>query len=72
MKMNESKTDRTIRTVLGAAILVLGLVVGSWWGLLGLIPLVTGLAGFCPIYAALGFSTLPAGRTKLRPGTGAL
>ena len=71
-KINESRTDRTIRIVSGLVLLVLGLVFGTWWGLVGLIPLMTGLAGWCPIYALFGISTLRANRTKIQAGTGAL
>ena len=37
--------DRLIRITLGMLLLILGLVYGSWWGLLGLLPLISGLAG---------------------------
>lgn len=72
MRLNESKTDRTIRIAIGVAILASGLVMGSWWGLVGFIPLLTGTAGWCPLYGALGFSTIRNRQTKFRPGTGAL
>ena len=71
-RTNESRTDRTIRIVGGIVLLALGLVFGSWWGLVGLIPLMTGLAGWCPIYALFGFTTLRVHRTKMHAGTGAL
>jgi hypothetical protein len=57
MKKNMGRTDRTVRTVLGIGILVLGLVGGSWWGLVGLIPLGTAFVGFCPAYLPFGIST---------------
>jgi hypothetical protein len=55
---NENTLDRVIRVVLGLAVLSLT-VVGpqSMWGLLGLVPLVTGLVGSCPVYTLLGVST---------------
>jgi len=56
--LNESGLDRAIRVVLG--IFLLGLVfVGpkTLWGLFGLIPLITGAIGFCPLYRLLGIST---------------
>ncbi len=58
MSTNESKLDRTLRVLVGVALLAL-VFVGpkTLWGLFGLIPLVTGLVGFCPIYRALGLST---------------
>jgi hypothetical protein len=61
MKRNESTADRTIRVILGIALLSL-MFVGpkTLWGLLGLIPLITGIVGMCPIYRMLGFSTCRA------------
>jgi len=54
---NESQQDRRLRIVLGVAILVVGMTYGSWWGLVGLIPILTGAAGFCPLYAVLGIDS---------------
>lgn len=55
---NESVVDRAIRVVLGLAILSLFFVgPQSPWALLGLIPLVTGAVGSCPLYRLLGVST---------------
>ncbi|MGJ4940665.1 YgaP family membrane protein [Bradyrhizobium sp. HKCCYLS1011] len=58
MAQNIGKLDRTIRVIVGAAILSL-VFVGpkTMWGLLGLIPLGTALIGWCPPYAMLGIST---------------
>jgi len=58
---NEHNIDRVVRLVLGVALLGL-LAVGPvpGWGLLGLIglvPLLTGALGSCPIYTLLGVST---------------
>ena len=55
--LNEGRIDRLLRVAVGLLILALGLAFGSWWGLLGLIPLVTGAVGFCPLYAVLGVDT---------------
>ncbi len=63
MKTNESKTDRIIRVVLGVVLLALGWtgIVGGTPGLIfkiiGFIPLITGLVGFCPLYALLKTKT---------------
>lgn len=58
MLTNESSIDRALRVVLGIVVLSL-VVVGpkTMWGLLGLVPLLTGLVGFCPLYRLLGVST---------------
>jgi len=57
---NAGTIDRVIRVILGLAILSLT-VIGpkSLWGLVGLVPLITGLVGFCPIYKMLGLNSCP-------------
>jgi len=57
MKSNVGKTDKIIRIVLGLAIIVVGIVGGSWWGLIGFIPLLTGLIGWCPVYVPFKINT---------------
>ena len=58
MKYNEGAFDRILRIVVGLALVSL-VFVGphTGWGYIGLVPLATGLIGFCPLYAALGFNT---------------
>lgn len=59
-KTNEGTADRILRTVAGIGLLsltVLGPKTG--WGLVGLVPLVTGLAGTCPLYSLFGLNTCP-------------
>lgn len=58
MKRNIGSLDRMIRLVVGLVLLSL-VFVGpqTVWGYLGLIPIITALVGFCPLYAALGMST---------------
>jgi hypothetical protein len=55
---NEHSIDRAVRVILGLGLLAL-VFVGphSMWGLLGAIPLLTGLLGSCPAYTLLGVST---------------
>lgn len=55
---NEHAIERAIRVVLGLALLAM-VFVGprSMWGLVGLVPLLTGLVGSCPLYTLVGFST---------------
>ncbi len=57
MERNVGGWDRGIRITLGVVILALGVVFRTWWGLVGLVPLITGLAGFCGLYPLLGIST---------------
>ena len=62
---NESTADRVIRVVLGLAILSLTFIgPQTMWGLLGLILVVTGAVGSCPIYRMLGISTCPVKQVK--------
>ena len=61
--LNEAGWDRIVRVVLGMALLYLGWagVVTGGWGtflkIIGFLPLLTGLAGFCPAYALFKFRT---------------
>lgn len=57
---NEHAVERVIRVVVGLGLLSI-VFVGpkTLWGLLGLVPLLTGLVGSCPLYTLFGFSTCP-------------
>ena len=58
MKTNEGAVDRVLRVIVGVGILSLAFVGPQTpWAYLGAIPLLTGLVGFCPIYAVLGINT---------------
>jgi hypothetical protein len=59
MKANVGGCDRIVRIVLGLAILAVGFFFHSWWGLIGLIPLLTGIFRFCGAYPMFGISTCP-------------
>ena len=68
MKLNESPADRIIRIVLGvilAALAITGVATGALatvaW-VVAAIALVTGVVGFCPLYAIFRFSTKSAAR----------
>lgn len=60
MKNNEGGIDRMVRIVAGLVLLGL-MAMGTigWWGWLGIVPLVTGLIGWCPAYTLLGMNTCP-------------
>jgi uncharacterized protein (DUF58 family) len=58
MIKNMGNVDRIIRAIIGIAIIALGIVFQSWWGLIGIIPLLTTLMGSCPLYVPLKISTL--------------
>ena len=55
---NEGTVDRVVRIVLGLAILSL-VFIGpqTVWGWIGVIPLMTGFLGICPLYRVLGMNT---------------
>lgn len=58
MPTNEASLDRILRVALGVVLLALVFVGPKTpWGWLGLVPLATGLAGFCPLYRLVGIDT---------------
>ncbi len=65
MKANVGTIDRTLRIVIGIALIGLSLagVIGVW-GWIGLLPLATGIFRFCPVYTLLGIKTCKACNTK--------
>jgi hypothetical protein len=69
MKSNVGTADRVIRIIAGLALLSLLFILegnARWWGLVGLIPLATGLAGWCALYKPLGIDT--SGTAHAAPG----
>jgi len=60
MKSNVGGIDRVLRIVLGLLLIALAATgtVGAW-GYLGLLPLATGLLGWCGLYRVLGINTCP-------------
>jgi hypothetical protein len=54
---NVGSVDRIVRVIAGLAIGAAGLYFKSWWGLVGLGPLLTASIGFCPAYVPFGLST---------------
>lgn len=58
MLVNEGKIDRVLRVLVGLILIALVFVGPQTnWGWIGLIPLVTGLVGFCPLYRLVGLNT---------------
>ena len=57
MQCNIGKTDRAIRLIAGVGIIAAGLYFQSWWGAIGIIPLITAAMGWCMAYAPFGIST---------------
>lgn len=62
MTRNIGGIDRAVRIIVGLALLSLVAFVegdARWWGLLGFVPLLTGLFSVCPLYTILGVNTCP-------------
>ncbi len=65
MAANVGGIDRTLRIVVGIAVLALFFVLegnARYWALVGLVPLFTGIFSFCPLYTVLGLNTCPMKR----------
>ncbi len=63
MKSNVGGIDKVLRIVAGLALLSLAFILDGaarWWGLIGIVPLLTGSLGWCPAYLPFGISTCPA------------
>ena len=67
MKANVGGIDRVLRILVGLGLLSLVFILeGSsrWWGLVGIVPLLTGSFRFCPVYPLLGMNTCPMEEKK--------
>ena len=60
MKCNVGGADRMIRIIAGVVIILLGFYFQSWWGAVGIVPILTGTFRWCPAYIPFGFSTCEA------------
>ncbi|NCT84543.1 MAG: DUF2892 domain-containing protein [Comamonadaceae bacterium] len=58
MKLNEGTLDRGLRVAAGLVLIALAAsgAVGPW-GWVGVVPLLTGVVGWCPLYTLLGLNT---------------
>ncbi len=62
MKTNVGGIDKVLRIVAGLALLSLIFILegpARWWGLIGIVPLLTGTLGWCPAYMLVGLNTCP-------------
>lgn len=57
MKCNVGGPDRFLRILAGIVIVSLGIVYESWLGVIGVVPLLTGITGWCPAYLPFKVST---------------
>ena len=63
MKPNIGKVERVVRIVVGLGVLSLAFVgPRTTWAYLGLLPVLSGVLGWCPPYALLGISTVRAAK----------
>ena len=60
MPRNEGTVDRALRIILGLVLIAM-VFVGPHtpWGWVGIVPVLTGLVGFCPLYRLIGINTCP-------------
>lgn len=68
MKKNVGSVDRLVRLILGLVIIAWGVYAECWWGLVGIVPLMTGLLNYCPFYCPLKLSTIKRGDNKQKIG----
>ncbi len=59
MNANVGGIDRILRIVVGLALVAWAIMGGPVWAWIGIVPLGTGLFGFCPLYPLLGMNTCP-------------
>ncbi len=67
MKPNVGGIDRVLRVILGLGLLSLLFILegnARWFGLIGLVPLLTATIRFCPLYSLIGMNTCPAGANR--------
>jgi len=57
MKHNVGGIDRTLRIIVGLVVIGWGVYAQNWWGAIGLVPLLTGVIGWCPAYLPFGLSS---------------
>jgi hypothetical protein len=68
MNLNMGHVDRAARVVIGLALIAFAIPLGfpqtgwNWLGWVGVVPVLTGLLGYCPLYAILGISSCPLKR----------
>ncbi len=54
---NEGTADRALRVALGLVLIALAVTGKGVWGYIGIVPLLTGIMGSCPLYSILGINT---------------
>ncbi|CAM5350010.1 DUF2892 domain-containing protein [Thauera mechernichensis] len=59
MKTNVGGIDKILRILVGIALIAWALFGGPVWAWIGILPLATGLMGWCPAYTLIGLNTCP-------------
>jgi hypothetical protein len=49
-----NKVERIIRVIVGLVIIGWGVIAKNWWGAIGILPLFTGIVGWCGLYKIMG------------------
>ena len=57
MRCNLSKTDRIFRVIIGFIVIEAGVYFEAWWGIIGIVQILTAAIGWCPFYAPFKAST---------------
>jgi hypothetical protein len=57
MKKNIGSTDRIIRVIGGLLVIFIGIYFKSWWGVIGVLPIITAIIGWCPAYVPFGINS---------------
>ena len=59
MTENVGETERMFRILIGLLLIGLAFAFGGlwWFGMIGIIPVITGITGWCPAYLPFGIST---------------
>lgn len=57
MTKNVGSIDKSLRLLLGVSLIGYGLYFNNWLGFIGIIPLLTGLINWCPLYSLIGIKT---------------
>lgn len=57
MNRNVGKVDKIIRIIVGLIIIAVGVIYNSWFAIIGFVPLLTAVIGWCPLYCPLKINT---------------
>ena len=57
LKVNEGTLDRALRVLVGLTLVTLAFTKGWTWAWIGVVPIVTGASGICPLYSLIGIDT---------------